>query len=740
MAGPSRPPFTNISFRLWEDLAYHQTPWKLSDSLEKRMRIEPGYQYKTCEVTANDPEGSFIQRYFESQKPHGRSIARAFCINNANSLSEFEARVKTIDTEATEAQFQPGWRQEPLSHLREKVIERWRTQVEQFSPLSLSTSRGAVNTYWNVKVLPVWHGSDELVCRSICKTGFAFFGKKFMPGALNDQPEPFHSTDEGSYGSGIYFTTSARYAADEYSPEEGHLMLGWVAMREPFPVVADKPYPDFPSDIATLRGLGGYKNFDAHYIPVTPVMLAENTYNYFPCADGQPPLYDELVVFKPSQTLARFHIILQPDGVPPVVFGTEYCVTEVIKKIDKILTFPELVDRNLGDAKICQEKKTLFKALGQQLLPAEQRGFYSQLVERLQQLKDAEKSRQWIAYKIFDACQNGELRKLEHYLDQHRLLAVEKAFDPYSPIDSVRHQGWTSLHEAAYFGRIPIIRALLNTAPDLIESKHFRKDGYTAFHAAVAGKQLESAKWLYEYKPSLIKSFSADRYTPLRAALDSGDREIIRWLIETDISVLELNTVRNLNPLKDAQANMLLGILEDYLHLVPVLDLRQNQLTQDMALALNACLIANPKVKELQLGRNPLCDEAVAKLKEGLIRATGIEGRLEKLVFKETHLTDKGVHSLAEVIREARCLVHLDLSNCFIGNDGARFLASAIEHNTSLKELHLFSNQITNIGAECFYRALANRLQPLKLNIENNSLNDEIKNRLRRFFPHKILT
>ena len=49
------------------------------------------------------------------------------------------------------------------------------------------------------------------------------------------------STDIGYFGSGIYFTNSARYAA-MYAPMV-HLLLSWVSMREPYPVVNDVPHP-----------------------------------------------------------------------------------------------------------------------------------------------------------------------------------------------------------------------------------------------------------------------------------------------------------------------------------------------------------------------------------------------------------------------------------------------------------------------------------------------------------------
>ena len=70
-------------------------------------------------------------------------------------------------------------------------------------------------------------GTKKEVRNSICSTGFTTFGKHEVKQGGPLGP----NTDIGYFGNGIYFTTSARYAADIYSRKDGSLFLSWVSMR-----------------------------------------------------------------------------------------------------------------------------------------------------------------------------------------------------------------------------------------------------------------------------------------------------------------------------------------------------------------------------------------------------------------------------------------------------------------------------------------------------------------------------
>jgi len=86
------------------------------------------------------------------------------------------------------------------------------------------------------KIMPMWHGSDPAKCTSIASEGFTFFGKHAF---FEQQEDDMSSTDAGYFGSGIYFTDSAKYATMYSDGPNGtkHLLLSWVSMKEPLPVM-----------------------------------------------------------------------------------------------------------------------------------------------------------------------------------------------------------------------------------------------------------------------------------------------------------------------------------------------------------------------------------------------------------------------------------------------------------------------------------------------------------------------
>ena len=171
-------------------------------------------------------------------------------------------------------------------------------------------------------MLPLWHGSSQEKCTSIATSGFVHFGKHvyFSP----QIPQSATSTNIDFFGNGIYFTNSAQYAA-LYA--KGHLLLSWVSMREPYPVVSDTLFPSKPTDMKMLEGRGAYQNYNAHYIPITSIAPDNpNCVIYYPTCEGQIAHWDEIVVFQKSQALPRFWIELAPDG--PQMLSTAYSLEQ----------------------------------------------------------------------------------------------------------------------------------------------------------------------------------------------------------------------------------------------------------------------------------------------------------------------------------------------------------------------------------------------------------------------------
>ena len=281
----------NVPPNLIGQLPHPETPWVFSDSLRSRLNgtdKEGTLSYKKCVVLSQDPEWDFVWKAFHHQKPTYYGIKRVFCIYQKEALQGFELQLSKSERQAEDPLFQPKWDPHPE---RTKVIERWKEVI------------GPDGKTKKVQILPLWHGSKAAKISSICHLGFFIPGKEDAAKGI----ERGDIIDPGYFGSGLYFTGSARYAADVYS-KDGHLLLSWVSMREPYPLILEDKQK------GTFLGKGNHGFHDAHYIPVVSGKPDNPFYPvYEPPQTGQNPMCDEFVVFNPAQTLAAFWIELQPD-------------------------------------------------------------------------------------------------------------------------------------------------------------------------------------------------------------------------------------------------------------------------------------------------------------------------------------------------------------------------------------------------------------------------------------------
>jgi hypothetical protein len=236
------------------------TPWRASQAVFKRFQqgSSSDIPYKKIPLHSSDPDAIFVQTYFDHDKPINRSIKEIYCIHQPALTAIFENALLAMELEAQNPKFKPGWRNSYHASQRQKVYERWKNSTALFNKqLSRADTQKPLSD--GIKVLPLWHGSSEDKCDSIARSGFTYFGK-------HDEGKNM-STDSGYFGSGVYFTNSARYAAGIYSDGQ-NLLFAWVSMREPYPVINDKPHPEKGSDMKMLQGKGAFENYNAHYIPV----------------------------------------------------------------------------------------------------------------------------------------------------------------------------------------------------------------------------------------------------------------------------------------------------------------------------------------------------------------------------------------------------------------------------------------------------------------------------------------
>jgi len=341
---------TPIPVDLRKELPDPWNPWTISARIFGAMQCTTSDAYKKVEVLPTDAEWRFIWRYFHHDKPTKYGLKRVYCVHDGHQTRAFENNISSIEREAET--FKPTWDKEPRARQRKDTIARWQKATDVFSSFTTKESNGRTRTWNRTKVMPLWHGSSGDKCASICQSGFTYFGKTSM----NLDQSMSQSTDEGYFGSGIYFTNSARYAADIYG--NGCLILAWVSMREPFPVVGDFQQ----TDMKFLKGQGAYKNYNTHYVPVVPTRLTADCAIYYPCQENEIPFCDEVVVFQKVQTLTRFWVELEVE-LPYLHKITEapLFVKEFKPYLFQILQHPE-VDRDIKLRNVLlKELETLLK-------------------------------------------------------------------------------------------------------------------------------------------------------------------------------------------------------------------------------------------------------------------------------------------------------------------------------------------------------------------------------------------
>ena len=413
-----------IPSNLKDLLVEPQSPWQVSRGVSDRLQATHS-RFKSAVLLPDDPESEMILRSFMADKPPGYSIAKITYIYNRSLHMGFLAHLSCIEQEAQK--FPPSWKGETLAQERQDVIDSWKALTHPFSPLKVTIDQEE-ETLSHAKVLPVWHGTSAHKSQSICEAGFAYFGKHayFAGGYASG------STDIGYFGSGIYFTESAKYAG-MYS--KGALLFSWISMREPFPIVSDVPHPQKCQDMKMLEGKGAYKNYDSHFIPVAPTSSGY-CMDYFPCYQRQAASWHEIVVFQKAQTLPCFIVETAIDLLP---------------EPSHVYTFDECYAACLtGDIALV---KNWIEEDKQRLLETNTQG-----------------------ENFLFAAVIGKQPLLLRWLSGHDCALLS----------ALRKDGWSLLHVAASLGHVDIMNWLYKQIPTL-----FHSGKVTPIHVAAFAEQTE---------------------------------------------------------------------------------------------------------------------------------------------------------------------------------------------------------------------------------------------------------
>lgn len=303
---------TSIPQGLKAKLPYPDSPWKFSDRIYEEMKpqvLNSDNPYKICSVKNTDPEYDFLLTYFNHSPPTKYQIKNVYCVHSPTLTNAFVSYLEIIESKGEK--FKQDLPHDKHYNHRMETLDRWKGIVNQFYPIKIERAT-RTDTLFKARLAAFWHGSSEPKCKSICGSGFTYFGKHHFVHP-NAERGSMASTDPGYFGSGMYFTTSAEYAS-KYS--NGHLMLAFVSMNEPYPVISDVAHPNKCSDMKILETLSGYQTYNAHYIPVASIRPnSHECMEYYPCFANQQAAWDEIVVFQEAQALPRFWVELEPNMV-----------------------------------------------------------------------------------------------------------------------------------------------------------------------------------------------------------------------------------------------------------------------------------------------------------------------------------------------------------------------------------------------------------------------------------------
>jgi serine/threonine protein kinase/TPR repeat protein len=270
---------------------YVEKSWHFDPATERQAGLpsQDGKPYKLMEATPKDREK--VVGFYQHHPVPGYHIGSVQVIYNRDFNLGFEVQIKKLQHRSGNPAFTPSWHTENAPQWRAATDTKWKELAKPY----------ADPDYPAVNIVPLWHGTKRAILDSLFRAGYASLA----------------STDSGFFGKGLYGAHEAEYSYRVYgpgnthhykTPEEGTLILNWVACYSAYPVI--------DGDMAKLEGRGAYRNYDAHFVPVVPKNPSNpNEVTYYPCPPNQNSYYTEVVTFESASCLPRYLVELQPDLV-----------------------------------------------------------------------------------------------------------------------------------------------------------------------------------------------------------------------------------------------------------------------------------------------------------------------------------------------------------------------------------------------------------------------------------------
>jgi len=128
---------------------------------------------------------------------------------------------------------------------------------------------------------------------------------------------------------------------------------------------------------------------------------------------------------------------------------------------------------------------------------------------------------QGVRPNVFEACAAGLAGDVARLLKENPKLVNERS-----------HDGWTPLHLAAFFGRLELVKILLDAGAPMMAISN-NNEANLPINAAAAGRRNDVVRLLVERGCPPDARASDQGYTALHLAANNGDVELIEFLLRS---------------------------------------------------------------------------------------------------------------------------------------------------------------------------------------------------------------
>ena len=149
------------------------------------------------------------------------------------------------------------------------------------------------------------------------------------------------------------------------------------------------------------------------------------------------------------------------------------------------------------------------------------------------------------------------------------------------------------------------------------------------------------------------------------------------------------------------------------------LNLSYTQLTLKELDEIMPLIVSNSSLLTINLSGNNIGDNGISILMNGLLQR---KKSISNLILSDCSITSNGVFTIAHAISNFKKLVHIDLSNNAISEEGAIRMGEFLLQNATLTTLNLFNCKFSSAGAYSILRAVKIHPKIEYLNIASNPI------------------